>query len=83
MQLLSLPWSHGAVLPQIVTYVEWRKESRTKKNKSKLLVEPWCEYWSCSGWRKGTSWDEATLNSEEIEPIALVAIELRLSEGIW
>ena len=31
---------------------------------------------------KGTSWDEATLNSEEIKPIALAVIELRLSEGI-
>jgi len=26
--------------------------------------------------------DESTLNSEEIKPIALVAIELRLSEGV-
>jgi len=31
---------------------------------------------------KGTSWDEAMLNSEEIKPIALAAIKLRLSEGI-
>ena len=31
---------------------------------------------------KGTSQDEATLNSEEIEPIALVVIELCWSEGI-
>jgi len=31
---------------------------------------------------KGTSRYEATLNSEEMEPIALVVIELRLSEGI-
>jgi len=31
---------------------------------------------------KGTSPDEAMLNSEEIKPIALVVIELRLSEGI-
>ena len=30
----------------------------------------------------GTSWDKATLNSEEIKPIALVVIELCLSEGI-
>ena len=28
------------------------------------------------------SWDETTLNSEEIKPIALAAIELHLSEGI-
>ena len=31
---------------------------------------------------KGTSWDEVTLNSEEIKPIALAVIELHLSEGI-
>ena len=36
----------------------------------------------CSGWRKGTSRDKATLISEEIKPITLVVIELRLSEGI-
>ena len=35
-----------------------------------------------SGWQKDTSRDEATLNSEEIKPIALAVIELRLSEGI-
>ena len=32
--------------------------------------------------QKDTSRDEATLNSEEIKPIALAVIELRLSEGI-
>ena len=31
---------------------------------------------------KGTSRDEVTLNSEEIKPIALAVIELRLPEGI-
>jgi len=31
---------------------------------------------------KGTSWDEAILNSEEIKPIVLVVIELHLSEGV-
>jgi len=34
------------------------------------------------GCQKSTSWNEATLNSEEIKPIALVVIELCLSEGI-
>jgi len=34
------------------------------------------------GWQKGTSRDEATLNSEETKPIALAVTELRLSEGI-
>jgi len=34
-------------------------------------------------WRKGTSPDEATLKSEEIKPVAIIAIiELHLSEGI-
>jgi len=33
-------------------------------------------------WQKGTSQDEATLNSEEIKPIALAVIKLRLSESI-
>ena len=28
------------------------------------------------------SWDEATLNSEEIKAVAIDIIELRLSEGI-
>ena len=31
---------------------------------------------------KGTSLDEATLNSEEIKPVAIAIIELRLSERI-
>jgi len=34
------------------------------------------------GWQKGTSPDEVTLNSEEIKPVAIAIIELRLSEGI-
>jgi len=33
-------------------------------------------------WRKGTSWDKATLNSEEIKAVATAINELRLSEGI-
>ena len=31
---------------------------------------------------KGKSWDEATSNREETNPVALAIIELRLSEGI-
>ena len=31
---------------------------------------------------KGTSWVEATSNSEKTKPIALAVIELRLFEGI-
>ena len=36
----------------------------------------------CCSWWKGTSQDEATLNSEEIKAVAIAIIELRLSEGI-
>jgi len=31
---------------------------------------------------KGTSWAEATSNSEKIKPVALAVGELRLTEGI-
>ena len=37
---------------------------------------------SCWGWQKGTSQDEAMLNSEEIKPVAIAITKLRLSEGI-
>jgi len=43
--------------------------------------KPWYKHWSCSGWQKGTSRDEVMLNSEEIKPIALAVIEVRLSEA--
>jgi len=35
-----------------------------------------------SGMAKGTSWAEATSNSEKIRPVALAIVELRESEGI-
>jgi len=35
-----------------------------------------------SGMTKGTSWAEATLNSEKIKPVTLAIVELRESEGI-
>ena len=38
--------------------------------------------WLLCGWGKGTSWDEATLISEEIKSLAPISLELRLSEGI-
>ena len=38
--------------------------------------------WSCCGWQKGTSLDKASLNSEEIKPVVIAIIELRLFEGI-
>ena len=46
------------------------------------LVEAWCEHWTYCSWQKSMSWDEATLNSEEIKPIALAVIKLCLSEGV-
>ena len=39
------------------------------------------KHWKCWGWRKGMSSDKATLNSEEIKPVAIAIIELHLSEG--
>jgi len=39
-------------------------------------------YWLYCGMPKGTSRAEATLNSEEIKPVAIVIIKLRWSEGI-
>ena len=38
-------------------------------------------HFTCCGMPKGTSWAEATLNSEKIQPVAVVIIKL-LSEGI-
>jgi len=36
MQLLSIPWSHETVLPQIITYVVVEKGIKKKENKGKL-----------------------------------------------
>ena len=41
-----------------------------------------CDDWSCCGCRKGTSRDEAKLNSGKIKPVAIASIELSFSEGI-
>ena len=46
------------------------------------LEKPRCKHWSCCGWQKGMSPDEVMLNSEEIKAVAIVVIELHLSEGI-
>jgi len=46
------------------------------------LVSPLRMYCIYSGMAKGTSWAEATSNSEKVKPIALAIIELRESEGI-
>ena len=63
IQFLSLPRSGTTTNRHILGSGKRSQEQRL------ALVEPWCEHWSYSGWRKGTSRDEATLNSEEIKPI--------------
>jgi len=52
------------------------------KKKRLAFVEPWCKHWICCSWQKDMSLDKATLNSEEIKPVALAISELCLSEGI-
>jgi len=48
----------------------------------RIKVAPWCMLCSYCGWKKGTSWDEATSNSEKLRPIAFSIVGLRLAEGI-
>ena len=51
-------------------------QRRTKVSLGRTMMQAY-------SWRKGTSPDEATLKSEEIKPVAIIAIiELHLSEGI-
>ena len=79
---LHLHKSHTEAItrvPQIVTYMVREKGMEYKGEQWWALVELWCKQWNCCGWRKGTSPDEATLNNEEINPVAMVIIELRLS----
>jgi len=54
------------------------KNGRSKGHKGSTLMQA---LYSC-GWWKGTSQDEATLISEEIESLAPAVLELCLSEGI-
>jgi len=56
---------------QLLQFTVSKDEWNTKEDTGKYCSMP-----------KGTSWAEATLNSEKIKPIALAIIELRLSEGI-
>jgi len=42
----------------------------------RTLVSRWRMHWMYWGMPKGTSWAEATLNSEKIKPVALAIIEL-------
>jgi len=59
-----------------------RERNGVQRRTKASLVEPWCEHWSCSGWQKDKSQDEAMLNNEEIKATAIAIIKLRLSEGI-
>jgi len=82
----SAPASTASLTPK--SLCAYRKSSprekglEYKREQRWTLVEPWCKHWSCCGWRKGTSPDEATLNGEEIKPVAIAIIKLLLSERI-
>ena len=66
-------------MPQIVTYVAVEKDWSTKENNSKL----WWNHDTRTGATVvGKRGCLAMSNSAKIKPIALVVIELRLSEGI-
>jgi len=60
-------------------FLWWAKVNGTKR---RALVRPWRVHFMNSSASKGASRDEATSNSKKIKPIALVVIELHLSEGI-
>ena len=65
------------LLPNRHFYVskdEWDTEEDTGKFMKNVLYVLW--------YAKGTSWANATLNSEIIKPISLAVFELCLSEGI-
>ena len=77
IQLLSLPRSHGVVLTQIVTYVVLEKGIENKgfgRTMIWALELEWLVKRHISGWSDVEQW--------EIEPIALVVIELHLPEGV-
>ena len=57
--------------PFAVSKDEWHTKEETGKSMKNVLYVP-----------KGTSWAEATSNSEKIKPVALAVIELCLSESI-
>ena len=83
--VLHLPKSRTKAIMhilQIVTYTLREKGMEYKGEQRWALVEAWCKDWSCCGWQKGMSPDEATLNSEEIEAVAIAIIKLHLFEGI-
>jgi len=58
------------VLPQIVTYAVVEKKWRKKVSFGRTMMQAWSYY----GWQKGPPWDEATLNSGKIKPVALAIL---------
>ena len=87
MPLLALHFLKSRIeaivrVPQIVNYVAREKGVKRKGEQRYALVEPLCKHWSCCDWWKGTSQDEATLNSEEMKLVTIAIIELCLSEGV-
>ena len=56
----------------IVTYTRLRRKMGAQRVSK---AASWCKRCSCCGWRKGTSWDEAMLISEEIKSLALAVLE--------
>ena len=60
---------------------EWDTKEDTGKSMKNVCtnMKNVCTYCSMP---KGISWPEAMLNSEQIKPVVLAIIELRLSEGI-
>ena len=62
--------------PLAVSKDEWDTKENSGKSMKNTLCVPWYDM------PKGTSQAEATSNSENIKPLALVIIELCFSEGI-
>jgi len=66
----------------IVTVRTYPAQIYISRCQQKELEHKGCMHCPSCGWRKGTSWDEVTSNSEEIKPIATSIVELHLVEGI-
>ena len=76
--------------PRLEKHLQWSNDMHTTnrcfKERSRehriSKVKPQCKHCSCCSSLKDTSWDGATLNSEEIKPVASAIIKFCLSEGI-
>jgi len=82
---LHLPKSHtGAItcVPQIITNAIWEKGMEYKGEQKVSFGRTMMQAMELLRLAKSTSPDKATLNSEEIKPVAIAIIELRLSECI-